>query len=49
METEGSYHVQNSLPFVLMVKIGKYKEVVIEEVMQREAGGRNYDSVNDRE
>jgi len=40
---------KKSLPFVLMVKIGKYKKVVIEEVMQHEAGGCNCDSVNERE
>jgi hypothetical protein len=44
MESEGSYHVQKSLPFVLMVKTGKYGKVV-----QREAGGCNCDSVNERE
>jgi hypothetical protein len=49
MESEGSYHVQKSLPFVLMVKTGKYEEVVMKEVMQREAGGCNCDSVNEHE
>ena len=49
VEPEGSYHVQKNLPFVLMVRTGKYEEGVIEEVMQSEAGGCNCDSVNERE
>jgi len=40
---------KKSLPFVLMVKTGKYDEVVMQEVMQRETGGCNCDSVNKRE
>jgi hypothetical protein len=49
VEPEGSYRVQKSLPLVLMVETGKYEEVVMKEVMQREAGGCNCDSVNERE
>ena len=37
---------KKSLPFVLIVKNGKYEDDVMEEVMQREAGGCNCSTVN---
>jgi hypothetical protein len=49
MEPEGSYHAHKGLSFVLMITAGKYKEVLVEKVMQCKAGGYNCGSVNESE
>jgi hypothetical protein len=49
MEPEGSYHAHKSLPIVLMITTGKYKEVLFEKAMQCKAGERDCDNVNQSE